>query len=51
MPAEIVGFDNLVMLGASSLLVLLAYTGMRISRREGGLLLAGYLGYVAWIWP
>ena len=50
-PAEIVRSDNLVMVAVSVLLVALAWTGMRISRREGVLLAALYLGYVAWLWP
>ena len=50
-PAEIVRFDNLVMVGASVVVVALAYTGRRIARWEGGLLLAGYAGYVSLLWP
>lgn len=50
-PAEIVSFDNLVMLGVSGLLVLFAATGLRIARWEGGVLLAAYLGYIALLWP
>lgn len=50
-PAEIVGFDNLVMVGVSVALVALAYTALRIARWEGGVLLAGYFLYVYWIWP
>jgi cation:H+ antiporter len=50
-PPEIVRFANLVMIAASILLVAFAYTGRRISRPEGGLLLACYVAYVAWIWP
>ncbi len=50
-PAEIVGFDNLLMVAVSLLIVGFAYTGRRISRGEGGVLFAGYIGYVAWIWP
>ena len=50
-PSQIVGFDNLVMIAVSVLLVALAYTGMRISRWEGGLLVAIYAGYVALLWP
>jgi cation:H+ antiporter len=50
-PAEIVRFDNLVMVGVSALMFFLAWTGLRIGRREGGLLIAGYIGYVALIWP
>jgi cation:H+ antiporter len=40
-PAEIVRFDNPVMIGVSLALVALAWTGGRISRWEGGVLLAG----------
>lgn len=50
-PFEIVRFDNLVMIAASMLLVMFAYTGRRISRMEGGILMLCYVGYVAWIWP
>lgn len=50
-PSEIVRFDNLVMIGASLLLVLFAFTGRRISRAEGAILVAGYVAYVALIWP
>jgi cation:H+ antiporter len=50
-PLEIVHFDNLVMIAASILLVAVAYTGRRISRSEGGLLVVLYIGYVAWLWP
>lgn len=50
-PFEIVRFDNLVMIAASLLLVVFAYTGRRISRWEGGVLLALYAGYMFWLWP
>lgn len=50
-PAEIATFDNYVMIGASLLVVLVAYTGRRIARWEGALLLAGYVAYVAFLWP
>ena len=50
-PSEIVRFDNLIMIGTSLLLVLFAYTGRRISRIEGAILAAGYVAYVALIWP
>ena len=50
-PAEIVGFDNLIMIAASLLLLAAAFTARRISRWEGGTLLACYIAYVAWIWP
>jgi len=50
-PAEIVSFDNLVMIGVSAVLLLVAWTGLRISRIEGLVLLAGYGAYVYIIWP
>ena len=50
-PAEIVSFDNLVMVGVSFVLVVFAWTGLRIGRREGAVLLAGYVTYVYFIWP
>lgn len=50
-PAEIVNFDNLIMIGVSLLLVIFAWTGLRIGRREGTTLLLGYVGYVYVIWP
>ena len=50
-PPEIVRFDNLIMIAASILLVAFAYTGRRISRPEGGLLVVFYVAYVAWLWP
>lgn len=50
-PAEIARFDTLVMIGVSVLLVAFAWTGLRIGRREGGLLLLGYVAYVFLIWP
>ena len=50
-PPEIAGFDSLVMVGVSLLALAFARTGMRIGRREGGVLVAGYVGYVWVIWP
>lgn len=50
-PPEIARFDNLVMLAVSAALLALAYTGMKLDRREGALLVAGYVAYVWWIWP
>lgn len=50
-PAEIVHFDNLVMIGVSVLLITFSWTGHRITRWEGGALLLGYLAYVFVIWP
>ena len=50
-PAEIIRFDNWVMIGVSVLAIVLAHTSNRITRWEGGLLLAGYAGYIALLWP
>jgi len=50
-PADILAFDDLVMVGVSVLLVLFAYSGRRIARWEGGLLLGGYGLYLLAIWP
>jgi len=50
-PSAITGFDAPVMLGVSVLMVLFAATGLRVSRREGAILLAGYAGYLALLWP
>lgn len=50
-PAEIVSFDNLVMIAVSLLLVAFAWTGLRIARWEGAALLLGYVGYIYVIWP
>jgi cation:H+ antiporter len=50
-PPEIVGFDNLVMVAVSALLIVFAHTGRTLARSEGGVLLALYAGYVWWIWP
>lgn len=45
-PAEILERDNWWMLGASLLLFPLMWTGMRVSRAEGALLLAGFALYL-----
>ncbi|TNC65800.1 calcium/sodium antiporter [Rubellimicrobium roseum] len=50
-PPEIAGFDSLVMIGVSVLLLLLLWTGRRLTRGEGALLLGGYVLYVWAIWP
>ncbi len=50
-PAQIVTFDNLVMVAISAALLVLARTGWKIGRMEGALLLAGYVAYVFVIWP
>lgn len=44
--ARILQFDQWVMLGTSLLLLLFLYTGRRLGRMEGGMLLAGYGVYV-----
>ncbi|MHB1103375.1 MAG: calcium/sodium antiporter [Devosia sp.] len=50
-PPQIVQIDNLVMVAATSVTVAFAWTGGRIARREGVLLLLGYAAYIAWLWP
>jgi cation:H+ antiporter len=45
--ARIIAFDQWVMLGAAIVLMLFLYTGLRLSRLEGALLLAGYGAYLA----
>lgn len=50
-PSEIVRFDNLVMAAASLALLVLAYSGRRISRLEGAGLIAGYLAYLYVLLP
>ncbi|MEN8719232.1 MAG: calcium/sodium antiporter [Oceanococcaceae bacterium] len=46
--ARILQFDQWVMLGTSVLLLLFLYSGRRLSRAEGGVLLAGY-GIYLWL--
>lgn len=50
-PARIVSFDNIAMVLASAIVLFFAFTGRRIRRWEGGVLLAGYCLYVYLIWP
>jgi cation:H+ antiporter len=50
-PPEIVRFDNPVMLAVSASAVLMAWTGRRIGRHEGAVLVAGYVVYVWALWP
>ncbi len=50
-PAQIVAVDNLVMVAATLLTVAFAWTGRRIGRREGIVLLLAYAIYLAWLWP
>lgn len=48
-PAEIARVDIWVMVAATALLLLLVRSGWRVSRREGALMLALYVGYVGWL--
>jgi len=48
-PAQIAAFDIWVMVAATLLLFAVAITGWRISRLEGGAMLAGYAAYVGWL--
>lgn len=50
-PDGIARFDVYVMLAASTILLAFAATGHRISRFEGLLLVAGYVAYLATLWP
>lgn len=48
-PPEIARLDIWVMLAATVALIWAAVTGRRISRTEGGVLLASYVGYLFWL--
>lgn len=48
-PREIMSVDIWVMLAATALLLIMARTGLRVTRTEGAILLAGYGGYTAWL--
>lgn len=48
-PPEIASFDIWVMCAATALMVFFARTGWRVGRREGGLMLALYAAYLAWL--
>lgn len=50
-PQEIVYFHGPVMAGVFILMTVFAATGLRIGRREGLTLLAGYLVYLWALWP
>jgi len=45
--ARVSQFDQWIMLGSASILLLFLYTGMRLSRWEGAALLGGYAAYIA----
>jgi len=40
-----------VMTAFTVIMALISWTGFKLVRWEGGLLLAGYAGYIAWLWP
>ena len=46
-PVRILEFDQWVMAGTSLLLLLFLYNGRSLGRLEGGILLSGYVAYVA----
>jgi len=48
-PAEIIAFDNWVMLAATAAMIFFAVTRNRIGRAEGALLTAGYAAYLGWL--
>lgn len=48
-PAEIVAFDNWVMLGATLLMILFAVTRNRLNRLEGATMVAAYACYIGWL--
>lgn len=48
-PPEIVRLDIWVMLGATALLLIFAYSGRQIVRWEGAAFLVAYLAYVGWL--
>jgi cation:H+ antiporter len=50
-PDTILGFDAPVMIGVSVLLLAFAWSGRRISRAEGAVLLGGYALYLYLLWP
>lgn len=50
-PSAIANFDAWVMVAAALLLLVVARTGWRVGRREGGVLLACYAAYVWSAWP
>ncbi|WP_372422131.1 calcium/sodium antiporter [Salinarimonas chemoclinalis] len=50
-PGEIARFDAPVMVGVTLLMLLFAFTGKRIARWEGGVLIGGYVAYLWFLWP
>lgn len=49
-PQRLVQFDFPVMLAATAVLLLFAATGLRVGRREGGLLVGAFVLYVGVVW-
>jgi cation:H+ antiporter len=47
----ITAIDFGVMTGLAAVLLLILWTGAKVTRYEGCLLLISYLGYMVWIWP
>ena len=50
-PESVVRYDNLVMLAASVVLLILARTGYRLSRLEGSVMVAAYAFYLYTLFP
>lgn len=50
-PQSIATFDAPVMVAVSLLLVVFAWTGLRLNRIEGAIMVLLYAGYVFWLWP
>ncbi len=48
-PVEIIRLDIWVMAAATLLMLAVAVSGWRISRREGAVMLAGYVAYLGWL--
>ena len=44
-------FNVILMAVYCVVVMLIAWTGFRVVRWEGALLLAGYVGYLIWLWP
>jgi len=47
-PEKIMVFDLPLLLGATVLLMIFAYSGARLNRVEGGVMLSAYIGYILW---
>lgn len=50
-PAEIATFDNLAMLAATLMMLIILNSGTKVSRLQGLLLVSGYVVYISMIWP